>query len=133
MREKILAPMFILFLLLFGQATVVVSQAYAGCCGCGMSGRCTPPGVNGCPWCGAPTPAEDLMVKEKIKGVGESFVASTETLTERFATSVRGTGGKFALKMHEAGEKGLKFGCPESDDKTNIHGNIVFALADTRQ
>jgi hypothetical protein len=71
------------------------------------------------------------MVKEKIKGVGESFVASTDTLTERFATSIRGTGGRFALNMYDAGENGLKFGCPESADKTNLHGNILFALADT--
>ena len=132
MGKKLIPIFFIMAILVGGVFVIVGSPAYAGCCACGMSGKCTPPGVGGCPSCAAPKLAEDPTVKEKIKDVGETFAASTGTLTERLATYVRGTGSKFALKMHDAGEKSLNFGCPESDDKIKIHGNIVFALADTQ-
>jgi hypothetical protein len=74
------------------------------------------------------------MVGEKINTDRESFLASTAMVTNRFAASIRGTGGKFDLKVLDLGEKGLKFECPESNDKAMLHGNIAFAvLADTRQ
>lgn len=134
MRVKKLASMVVLFLLLGGQGMIVANQAYAACCACGHKCKrnCTCPGKGNCDWCMAPNPAEDPMLDEKIKGVGESFLASTATITNRFAASVRGIGGKFDLKVLDNVEDGLKFGCPESDDK-DIQGNIIFALADTRQ
>ncbi len=130
-----LVPMALFFMFLCGQGLILITQASAGCCMCGSCKvYCTCPGQGACNWCAAPNSAEDPMVSEKIKFDRESSLGATETITNRFAASVRGIGGKFDLKVLDFGVKGLKFGCPESDDKAILHGNITFALlADTRQ
>ncbi len=137
MRVNKLVPIVLLSLFLCGQVLIVVSQAYAArCCMCGTCKRgCTCPGKGYCGWCAAPNPAEDPMVSEKSKEVRESLLASTvwtPDVTDRFLAPMRGIRGTFAMRVFDDVEDGLKFGCPDVDEKY-IQGNITFALADTRQ